>query len=75
MQLKIYSGSEDFSPPSAMLLFPNAATNDEECFNVTITEDEVVEANEDVRYVATTATAGVTFSSLSIEFLIDDNDC
>ena len=75
LPLKYYSGSEDFSPSSANLSFPNAGTGDVECFNLTIIDDEVVEVNEDIRYVATTTTTNVAFASSSVDILIDDNDC
>ena len=57
-----------------MLFFPNAAVNNEQCFNVTIVDDDVVELNEDIRYVGSSTTSGVTFIN-DVEFLVNDNDC
>lgn len=74
----IFTGQDDFSPQSTTLMFTQAEVMalTPQCFTVTIVDDDIVEANEDIIYSITGTDPSVDIlpNTNTVTFLIQDND-
>jgi len=69
-------GDIDYLENSTMLLFPsNSSNNAQECINILIVDDNILEPNQTFSVLLNTSDSDVNVQNGRLEIIIVDNDC